>query len=67
MSFNRHKTFYYLIKESFTSTIYTGLIRLTSINLQKNILKNCKNNLQVFLLIFRRLLESNISFFLLIK
>jgi hypothetical protein len=54
-------------QKSFTSTIYTGVIRLTSINLQKKILENCKNNLQVFLLIFRRLLESNISFFLLFK
>ena len=29
----------------FTSTIYTGVIRLTSMNLQKKNLKNCKNNL----------------------
>jgi hypothetical protein len=32
-------------KESFTSTIYTGVVCLTSMNLQKKILKNCKNNL----------------------
>jgi hypothetical protein len=29
----------------FTSTIYAGVIRLTSMNLQENNLKNCKNNL----------------------
>ena len=32
-------------KESFTSTIYTGVVRLTSMNFQKKNLKNCKNNL----------------------
>jgi hypothetical protein len=33
------------IQKSFTSTIYTGVIRLTSMNLQKKTLKNCKHNL----------------------
>jgi hypothetical protein len=32
-------------QKSFTSTIYAGVIRLTSMNLQKKTLKRCKNNL----------------------
>ena len=32
-------------QQSFTSTIYAGVIRLTSMNLQKKTLKYCKNNL----------------------
>jgi hypothetical protein len=32
-------------QKSFTSTVYTGVVRLISMNLQKKIIKNCKNNL----------------------
>jgi hypothetical protein len=32
-------------QKSFTSTVYKGVVRLTSMNLQKKFIKNCKNNL----------------------